>query len=123
MKNTRSINVITLAYLVFGVLIIQNSCIKAQNMEYLYADGSGNTYVFNNDSIEYNPITPEMSSSGIYSGGDYVKKKIKESDFENIKSIYDRIFKKKKIHIKNRIKTSGQLEIFKNDKFKRKSNN
>ncbi len=39
-----------------------------------YADGSANTYRFRADGevahFEYIPITPEQSSTGLYSGGD-----------------------------------------------------
>ncbi|HEY5928197.1 MAG TPA: hypothetical protein VIV11_41200 [Kofleriaceae bacterium] len=39
-----------------------------------YADGSANAYSINGDgdaaTFEYDPVTPERSSTGMYSGGD-----------------------------------------------------
>ncbi len=40
-----------------------------------YGDGNGNQYIIEQDCIEYNPVKPKFSSSGIYDGGDYVRKK------------------------------------------------
>ena len=39
-----------------------------------YGDGNGNQYVIDQDSIEFKPIKPKFSSSGIYDGGEHVKK-------------------------------------------------
>ncbi len=116
MKNIKRMKLLILTYLIFGTLIMQNSCIKAQTMKYIYADGSGNSYIVTDDSIEYNPIKKEMSSSGNYSGGEYIKNKIDNSNFEIVGKIFNDIFNKKNIHIKNRIMTSGQLEIYENNK-------
>ena len=41
-----------------------------------YGDGNGNQYIIEQESIEYNPVKPKFSSSGIYDGGDHVKKKL-----------------------------------------------
>ena len=40
-----------------------------------YGDGNGNQYFIEQESIEYKPVKPKFSSSGIYDGGDYLKKK------------------------------------------------
>lgn len=84
---------------------------------YSYGDGSGNTYVVAADgkkTVEYKPVTPEMSSSGIYSGGDYVKKEISQSQYQDIVSSLQKAVKNKKIHIKERVKTSGLITVQKN---------
>jgi len=39
-------------------------------MNYTYVDGSGNKYKLANVTLTYTPMTPELSSSGTYSGGD-----------------------------------------------------
>ncbi|MFW9877172.1 MAG: hypothetical protein ACFFG0_29125 [Candidatus Thorarchaeota archaeon] len=47
-----------------------------------YLDGNGNEYIINEKSkiiIEYIPVKPIFSSSGLYNGGDYVKKEINKS--------------------------------------------
>ena len=54
----------------FFLLFLLFSCQKRFHMTYQYADGSGNRYRLHQDSLKYIPVKPEMSSSGIYDGGD-----------------------------------------------------
>jgi|GEM_PF-4054657 hypothetical protein len=74
-----------------------------------YLDGSGNSFNITNDSISYLPITPEISSSGMYSGGKETHKAINKVDFIRLSNQFDQIFSNKKIQISNRVKTSGLL--------------
>lgn len=74
-----------------------------------YLDGSGNAFYITIDSISYLPITPEISSSGMYSGGKEKHKAINQDDFIRLSNEFDNIFSNKKIQITNRIKTSGML--------------
>lgn len=80
-----------------------------------YADGSGNVYNIFPDkkgwTLEYKPVQPELSSSGVYSGGEYVKKKISKPQYKKILSSINKAVKNKKVHIKDRIMTSGMLTI------------
>ena len=76
-----------------------------------YGDGNGNQYIIEQDSIEYNPIKPKFSSSGIYDGGDYVKKKITQQQYNKIASIFKEAIANKAIHIKNRVKLSGVITM------------
>ena len=76
-----------------------------------YGDGNGNQYVIEQDSIEFNPIKPKFSSSGIYDGGDYVKKKITQQQYHKIASIFNKAMANKSSHIKNRVKMSGVITI------------
>lgn len=52
---------------------------------FTYADGSGNAYRFRGAPeepgahLEYDPVTPEMSSSGTYSGGKAWKGRVDET--------------------------------------------
>jgi len=89
---------------------------------YTYLDGSGNQYNIQDDmrkTIEYIPIEPLNSSSGIYDGGEYVKKGTTIPQFNEIKSILIKATLKKEIHIKDRVKMSGMIII--HDKGKRKA--
>ena len=36
---------------------------------YEYADGSANLYSLNGNTLSYDPVRPEESSTGTYSGG------------------------------------------------------
>ena len=76
-----------------------------------YGDGNGNQYIIEQDSIEYNPVKPKFSSSGIYDGGDHVKKKITQHQYNKILSIFKKAMANKASHIKNRVKMSGVITI------------
>ena len=76
-----------------------------------YGDGNGNQYIIEQDSIEYNPVKPKLSSSGIYDGGDHVKKKITQHQYDKIASIFKEAITNKASHIKNRVKMSGAITI------------
>jgi len=76
-----------------------------------YGDGNGNQYIIEQDTIEYNPIKSKFSSSGIYDGGDYVKKKITQQQYNKIASIFKKAIANKASHIKNRVKLSGAITM------------
>lgn len=76
-----------------------------------YSDGNGNQYIIEQDSIEYNPVKPKFSSSGIYDGGDHVKKKITQQQYDKIASIFKEAIANKASHIKKRVKMSGVITI------------
>ncbi|MHA1992800.1 MAG: hypothetical protein ACW98A_17725 [Candidatus Hodarchaeales archaeon] len=77
-----------------------------------YLDGSGNEYIISNEAkitIEYNPVKPLQSSSGIYDGGDYVKKEISEQQYDNIITTLREAIKNRDIDISDRVKGSGMI--------------
>ena len=81
---------------------------------YGYYDGSGNGYIAidqYNSTIEYDPVKPAFSSSGIYDGGDYKKKEISKSQLNEIITVFNVAINNKEIHIKDRMKTSGMITI------------
>ncbi|MCS6824352.1 MAG: hypothetical protein NZ529_08660 [Cytophagaceae bacterium] len=84
---------------------------------YRYVDGSGNTYnVFVGKDepmyeLEYVPIKPEHSSSGIYSGGDYLKKNITSAQFDMLSEKIKKAENNKKAHIADRVMMSGMVVI------------
>lgn len=76
---------------------------------YEYADGSANLYILTSDSLAYEPVKPEESSTGMYSGGDPKKVAIKIEDFRNVRSLLEAAKKNHAVHITDRIKTSGVI--------------
>ncbi len=76
-----------------------------------YGDGNGNQYIIEQESIEYNPIKPKFSSSGIYNGGEHVKKAITQHQYDKIESIFKEAIANEASHIKNRVKISGAITI------------
>ena len=84
-----------------------------------YLDGSGNEYIINNDTkiiLEYNPVKPLQSSSGIYDGGDYVKKEISKLQYDKIISTLIEAKENRDIHINDRVKGSGMIILQEEDK-------
>ena len=80
-----------------------------------YGDGNGNQYIIKHDSIEFNPVKPKFSSSGIYDGGDRVKKTIIRLQYDKIASIFKKAMANKASHIQNRVKMSGAITIREGD--------
>jgi len=78
---------------------------------YNYLDGNGNKYIINNEFIEYIPVKPSISSSGVYNGGNYIKKELSKMQYDQLASTLNLAIKNNKIHIKNRVKMSGMIVI------------
>ena len=81
------------------------------NITISYSDGNGNQYIIEHENIEFNPVKPKFSSSGIYDGGDHIKKKITPQQYDKIASIFSKAIANKASHIKNRVKMSGAITI------------
>jgi hypothetical protein len=90
-------------------IVMNDAGDKAPDFKYKYADGNGNLYLITPDSIRYIPVTPEQSSSGKYSGGEPVAKKISEEDFQQISLVCKTIFGNKTIQSKDRVMATGEL--------------
>ncbi|MCP4437666.1 MAG: hypothetical protein GY810_01870 [Aureispira sp.] len=80
--------------------------------EYRYGDGSANLYVVTPTTIEYDPMKPKYSSSGIYDGGEPVKKTITPEEFAEITIQIEKAFANKSEHIQNREKGTGSVSVF-----------
>lgn len=88
---------------------------------YEYIDGNGNKYIIKNEGkiiIEYIPIKPHLSSSGVYDGGDYIKKEISSQEWNRLILIFDEAIRKKESHITNRVKKSGMIILQEKNKKK-----
>ncbi|MHA1884309.1 MAG: hypothetical protein ACXAAI_05385 [Promethearchaeota archaeon] len=81
---------------------------------YRYIDGNNNEYVIKGDpqmSVEYNPVKPQYSSSGIYDGGEHKKIKITNQQYNELITVLNETAAKKKIHMRDRVKLSGMIII------------
>jgi len=84
-----------------------------------FHDGSNNNFIIKkeqNITIEYNPVKPEFSSSGIYDGGDYINKEITLSQFNEVLALFNEIILRKDEHVKSRMKGTGVVVIDGEDK-------
>jgi len=92
--------------------------LKSAPKNYKYFDGNGNEYTIKNESIEYIPVKPSISSSGVYNGGDYAKKELSKMQYSYIISTLNVAIKNKENHSKNRVKISGLIVVQEKDKEK-----
>lgn len=97
-----------LKYFGFFTLILL-SCMN-QSVQYGYADGSANRYIITPDQLEYIPVRPEESSTGMYSGGEPKKVSLTKDQFEKISSLLERALQTTEAHMEDRMKTSGLVE-------------
>jgi hypothetical protein len=96
------------------LLLINLSCMKPTH-QYIYADGSANRYIIKPTTLEYDPVKPEESSTGMYSGGDPKSISISPEQFDSICNLLDKAIRNKAAHIQDRMKTSGQITVVKGD--------
>jgi hypothetical protein len=88
---------------------------------YRYLDGNGNEYIIKGEpttSLEYNPVKPHYSSSGVYDGGEHKNMQITNQQYNEIITILDKVIVKREIQVKDRVKMSGMIIIQKKTKQK-----
>ena len=84
---------------------------KQTNMDSSYSDGSGNAYfITENNTLKYDPVTPEMSSSGVYSGGDTAEVKLSMEDYDEIMELFNAAMTDTGNHVENRAMMTGAVE-------------
>ena len=73
-----------------------------------YYDGCGNGYKIRNNELKYEPMTPEQSSSGTYSGGDPKLIKLDKDQSSQLKTLFETAFENCSTN-KNRMMGTGRL--------------
>lgn len=89
-------------------LTFLTACMHAQP-QYTYADGSANRYVITASSLQYIPVKPEESSTGMYSGGDPADVTLTDEQFKHLKQLLENGIAATGNHIPDRIKMSGEI--------------
>lgn len=89
-------------------LTLLTACMHAQP-QYTYADGSANRYVITASSLQYIPVKPEESSTGMYSGGEPAEVNLTEEQFKNLQQLLEKAISAMGNHITDRIKMSGEV--------------
>ena len=79
------------------------------NVIYRYHDGANNVWSIGPQKIVYQPITPAMSSTGTYSGGEPFEKDISAAQFAEIEVLLKAGAANKTIHEASRLKGSGMI--------------
>ena len=82
------------------------------NSNFESIDGNGNCYKIQTKektNIEYNPIKPITSSSGIYDGGHYFKKELTLMQLNEVLKLIEKIVATESYKMDRRIKGSGMI--------------
>lgn len=79
--------------------------------ELTYADGSANRYVISSTQLNYIPVKPEESSTGMYSGGEPATVTINAQQYAALKTLFEKALAQTDQQITDRIKTSGLVAI------------
>ncbi len=98
-----------LVFLLIFVSYFNAMAQKKTTISYKYIDGSNNTYIINSKNVEYVPITPENSSSGMYSGGKPFNVTISTEQATEITNLFANAIKNKEIQLEIRPKGAGTI--------------
>lgn len=79
--------------------------------ELTYADGSANFYVITPTQLNYIPVKPEESSTGMYSGGEPATVTINSQQYATLKTLFEKALTQTDQQIPDRIKTSGLVAV------------
>ncbi|WP_052595092.1 hypothetical protein [Aureispira sp. CCB-QB1] len=91
--------------------LLPNAPVPPPNLIYSYADGSGNIYYITKEFIQYKPVIPIQSSSGVYCGGKAAQKLLNIEQFTQIKVLIQQVRKNHSDFTSNRVKGSGHLKL------------
>lgn len=83
----------------------------SEGLIYTIHDGAGNKYVITENSLEYVPIKPMQSSSGIYDGGDYVKRKLTADEYKSVVEIVTKAIVNDESHTDQRAKGNPTIMV------------
>lgn len=86
------------------------SCMN-NSSQFEYADGNGNVYTITSTTLSYNPVKPEYSSSGTYSGGVPKSIALTPDQFEAISAILTKAVDNTTSHISERVMMSGAVSV------------
>ncbi|MBX2965682.1 MAG: hypothetical protein KF845_06010 [Cyclobacteriaceae bacterium] len=100
-EKLRSLLMLCLATLLF-------SCMS-QTPHYNYADGNANQYFVTAFSLQYVPVKPEESSTGMYSGGEPAEIQLTQKQFNDLRQLFEKAISATSSHITDRVKMSGQV--------------
>ncbi|TXI69480.1 MAG: hypothetical protein E6Q41_02515 [Cyclobacteriaceae bacterium] len=92
------------------IILIFAACMSPQP-ELTYADGSANRYVISPTQLNYLPVKPEESSTGMYSGGEPATVTITAQQYAGLKTLFEKAIAQTDQHMADRIKTSGVVAV------------
>ena len=97
------------------LLLLSCSALADTLISFDYADGRGNLYHISPGLLKYEPVTPNESSSGIYSGGLPVTKILSPEDYHSLIVRIQTAIQNKVIQIDQNLMGSGMIEFYDNN--------
>lgn len=94
---------------IFTIALLFMTTFLSAQVNYIYGDGSANTYNISETVISYEGVTRENSSSGEYDGGKPKTKALSKSDFEKISTLFKEVFAAKADQQEDRSMMTGLL--------------
>ena len=94
---------------VLATTLLFCSAVASAQVNYIYGDGSANTYNISETVISYEGVTRENSSSGAYEGGKPKTKALSKSDFEKVAALFKEVFAAKADQQEERSMMTGLL--------------
>ena len=92
-------------------------------LQIVFSDGCGNCYIFKQQieddkhaSFTYDPMRPEFSSSGCYSGGEMIDKLIEIGDFNGILEWFHGLRDSQAGKAESKTMGTGVVSVYKNGK-------
>jgi len=79
--------------------------------QFAYFAGCGNGYTIAERSFKYDPVTPERSSTGTYSGGVPIDREITDDEFVALSVLFDKAVAAKDQHQEEREKMTGLVFV------------
>lgn len=92
--------------------MLLGACVEENVKTFRYLDGSGNLYLLETADgfkLSYEPVRPETSSSGTYSGGQAVTKLLTDEQGQRILALAREAVQKTDEHIDQRVMMSGMI--------------
>lgn len=100
-------------FVALNIYITARNCIADDGvLAFTYADGSGNVYEIGASqtrTLEYKPVKPEFSSSGIYDGGEAFSLVLSQQEYESLVSVLEKAISAKQHQIADRVMMSGMI--------------
>ncbi|GIV37939.1 MAG: hypothetical protein KatS3mg032_2318 [Cyclobacteriaceae bacterium] len=82
---------------------------RNETPQYEYADGNANRYILTAYYLEYFPVTPQESSSGIYHGGKPFKVRLTPAEYKSLQLLFEKALVDTACHIPSRTMMSGLI--------------
>lgn len=99
-------------FFIIAASLLVTACAQTHQPGFIYSDGCANVYTVYPDSIVYDPVRPEESSSGIYSGGEPYTAVITPEQFSRIFNEVRILEENLSLQTDQRNMMTGQFEIY-----------